>query len=312
MSLDPKFLRYDKLRHGMDHERYQWSMLERREPITWPNGAPLALWINVCVEHFPLNPQSSSFKAPGNMSMPYPDLRHYTLRDYGNRVGIFRILDALDRHRLQASFAINGEVAERYPYLVRRLAETGGELLAHGWNMDCAHSSAVDEDTERGWIRDTLAALGCLSDAPIRGWHGPARSQSARTPELLAEAGIAWCADWVNDELPYRFATEAGDLVNLPLSLELEDRFILGDNLHSETEYADQLIDAADCLLAEAQERGGRLLALNLHPWVIGQPHRIGQLERVFQHLRQFEDRLWLARPSEIIGAARNKGTIFS
>ena len=306
MSLDPKFLQYDKLRHGMDHARYQWSMLERREPIEWPNGAPLALWINVCVEHFPLNPQGAGFRAPGNMSMPYPDLRHYTLRDYGNRVGIFRILEALDRYRLQASFAINGELAERYPYLVRRLAETGAELLAHGWNMDCAHSSDVDEASERRWIADTLAVLGGFSNEPIRGWLGPARSQSQRTPELLAEAGLTWTADWVNDDLPYRFQTQAGALVNLPLSLELEDRWIIGDNLHSETEYADQLMDATDFLLAEAQERGGRLLALNLHPWVIGQPHRIGQLERVLQHLRQFQDQLWLARPSEIIGVAAN------
>ncbi len=304
MSLDEKFLSYEKLRHGMDHERYEWSMLERREPVTWPGNAPLALWINVCVEHFPLNPQSAGFKAPGNMTMPYPDLRHYTLRDYGNRVGIFRILEALDRHGFHASFAINGEVAERYPYLAQRLAEVGAELLAHGWNMDCAHSSAVDEQTERQWIRQTLAALEHLVDQPIRGWLGPARSQSSRTPELLDEAGITWCADWVNDDLPYRFRTDAGDLVNLPLSLELEDRFIINDNLHSETEYADQLIDAADFLMAEGRERGGRLLALNLHPWVIGQPHRIGQLERLFEHLYGLGDLVWSAAPSEIIAAA--------
>jgi peptidoglycan/xylan/chitin deacetylase (PgdA/CDA1 family) len=170
--------------------------------------------------------------------------------------------------------------------------------------MDCAHSSAVDEATERQWIRNTLEVLGPFSERPIRGWLGPARSQSGRTPELLAEAGLGWCADWVNDELPYRFHTTSGDLVNLPLSLELEDRFIIGDNLHSETEYADQLIDAADLLLAEGSKRGGRLLALNLHPWVIGQPHRIGQLERVFEHLRAFGDQLWNASPTPLIAAA--------
>lgn len=301
MSLDPKFLRYEKMRHGMDHARYDWSMLEQRATIEWPNRAPLALWINICVEHFPLNPQSPGFKAPGNMVMPYPDLRHYTLRDYGNRVGIFRILEALEKYRLEASFAVNGEVAQRYPYLLRRLAATGGELLAHGWNMDCAHSSAVEENLERQWISDTLAALQGFADQPVRGWLGPARSQSKRTPELLAEAGLGWCADWVNDELPYPFRTDKGALVNLPLAQELEDRFIIGDNLHSEVEYADQLIDAADFLLAEAKERGARLLTLNLHPWVIGQPHRIGQLERVFEHLRGFGDELWNAGPSRIL-----------
>ena len=300
MSLDDKFLRYDKLRRGMDHERYAWTMLEQRSALNWPVGKSLALWINVSVEHFPLNPDSAGFKAPGNMTMPYPDLRHYTLRDYGNRVGIFRILEALERHDLEASFAINGELAQRYPYLVRRLAERG-EIIAHGWNMDCTHHSGVDPATEQHWINATLDALAHYSNQPVRGWLGPARSQSFRTPELLAQAGIRWMADWVNDELPYSFNTEHGPLVNLPLSLELEDRFIIGDNLHSETEYGDQIIDAADFLLDEAQSTGhGRLLALNLHPWVIGQPHRIGQLERIFAHLAARRQELHNTLPSEL------------
>lgn len=305
MSLDEKFLRYEKLRYGMDHERYEWAMLTQREAIAWPSGAPLALWINVCVEHFPLNPRTTGFKAPGNMSMPYPDLRHYTLRDYGNRVGIFRILEALERYGFQASFAVNGEIAERYPYLIRQLLDHGGELLAHGWNMDCAHSSEVDTETERQWIRQTLSVLEQLSKQRVRGWLGPARSQSSCTPELLAEAGFEWFADWVNDELPYCVRTEMGRLINLPLSLELEDRFIIHDNLHSETEYADQLIDATDMLLRESAIDGGRLLTLNLHPWVIGQPHRIGQLERILEYLGNCRDHLWNVNPSQIIAATQ-------
>ncbi len=305
MSLGSKYLKYPNLRYGMDHDRYGWSMLERREPVQWPGDRPLAVWINVSVEHFPLDPDSPGFRAPGNMTMPYPDLRHFTLRDYGNRVGVFRIIEALERFDLQASFAVNGEVARRYPYLLRRLVDSGGELLAHGWNMDCAHSSAVDEATECEWIDETLAALAGVCQSPVRGWLSPARSQSARTPELLAKAGLHWFADWVNDELPFRFATAAGEMVNLPLSLELEDRFIIGENLHSETEYADQLIDAFDCLLSEARELScGRLLALNLHPWVIGQPHRIGELERFFIHVSSHRDQVWNANPSSIIERA--------
>jgi len=307
MSLDDRYLRYDKMRYGMDHERYPWSMLERRAPIHWPGGRPLAVWINVCLEHFPLNPQSPGFKAPGNMSMPYPDLRHYTLRDYGNRVGIFRVLEALTAAGLKASFAVNGELAERYPWLLRRLVDSGAELIAHGWNMDCAHSSAVDVDLERDWIQRTLAALARHLDGAVpAGWLGPARSQSSRTPELLAEAGMAWFADWVNDDLPYPFQTECGALYNLPLSFELEDRFVIDQNLHSETEYADQIIDAFDFLRSEAEERqAGRLLAVNLHPWIIGQAHRIGQLERVFEHFDRFREQVWNVNPSAIVDRVR-------
>jgi allantoinase len=303
MSLDPKFLHYPKRRHGMDHDRYAWSMLESRAPTIWPEGKPLALWINVCLEHFPLDAKGEGFKAHGSMTMPYPDLRHYTLRDYGNRVGVFRVIEALRAAGFTASFAVNGAVARRYPALMRRIA--GAEILAHGWDMDHVHFGGLDEARERRWIADTLAALTPHAPSGIRGWLSPARSQSQRTPELLREAGIGWCSDWVNDELPYRFETAHGPLATLPLPLELEDRFVIGENLHAESEWADQCIDAADFLLAEARALGaGRMLALNLHPWVIGQPHRIRHLERVLAHLAGMRDALWNVNPSAIVDHA--------
>jgi peptidoglycan/xylan/chitin deacetylase (PgdA/CDA1 family) len=305
MSLDAKFLQYPKRRHGMDHDRYTWSMLEDRAPVVWPDGKPLALWVNVSLEHFPLDAKGEGLKAHGSMTMPYPDLRHYTLRDHGNRVGVFRVMEALSAHGFDASFAINGELARRYPALLRRIAATGAEILAHGWNMDCVHHGGLDEARERQWIADTLAALSPHAPGGIRGWLSPARSQSQRTPELLREAGLQWCSDWVNDELPYRFETAHGPLATLPLPMELEDRFVIGENLHAESEWADQCIDAADFLLVEARTLGaGRMLALNLHPWVIGQPHRIKHLERVLAHLAAHRDALWHAMPSAILDHA--------
>lgn len=310
MSLDPDYLKYPQRRHGMDHDRYEWSMLAERAPVAWPGGKPLALWLNLSLEHFPLNPAGEGFKAPGSMTMPYPDLRHYTLRDYGNRVGVFRVLDALKTHNLEASIAVNGELAGRYPALLRRVQATGFELLGHGWNMDCVHYGGLDEARERDWIQRSLDALAPYAAQPIRGWLSPTRSQSDRTPELLREAGITWCADWVNDELPYPFNTDKGQLTNLPLSLELEDRFVIGENLHAESSYADQVIDACDFLLAEARDSGhGRLLALNIHPWVTGQPHRIKHLERVFAHLATQAGSIWNAAPSAIVAAAAQPET---
>lgn len=305
MSLDQEFLQYPMRRHGMDQDRYAFSMLAERKPVQWPDDKPLAVWLNLSLEHFPLNPEGKGFKAHGNMTKPYPDLRHYTLRDYGNRVGVFRVLKALEKAGLQASVAVNGEVAERYPALMRRLSRTSFELVGHGWNMDKVHFGGMDETAEAKLVADSLAALIPYTDKPIRGWLSPARSQSERTPELLRDAGIQWCADWVNDELPYRFDTANGPITNLPLSMELEDRFIVGQNLHAESEYADQIIDACDFLLEEARRTGhGRLLALNIHPWVMGQPHRIGHLERAFAHLRHHTALIWNAAPSTILDAA--------
>lgn len=249
----------------------------------WPDGKQLALWINLTLEHFPLNPAGEGFKPHGSIEMPYPDLRHYTLRDYGNRVGVFRVLDGLEKYGLRASAV----------------------LVAHGWNMDSVHHGGLSPERKSDYIQRTLNALAPYAEGLIRGWLSAARSQSENTPELLRQKGLAWFADWVNDELPYPFQTAHGPLTALPLSLELEDPFIVGENLHAEAEYADQMVDACEFLLEEAQRSGqGRLLALNIHPWVMGQPHRIRHLERVFAHLAGRAGLIWNAAPSQIIAAS--------
>jgi allantoinase len=301
MALDDTHLQYPKLRHGMDHDRYAWSMLQQRPPITWPGGATLALWINVSLQHFPLNPRGQPVKLPGAMSMPYPDLRHYTLRDYGNRVGIYRVLDALDAAGLKSSFAINACLAQQHPQLVRTVLARGDEVLAHSWSMDTPHAGGLAEAEEEALVKQTLQTWHDLGVQP-RGWLSPGKLQSPNTPELLRRHGIHYLCDWVNDELPYPFHTAQGDLWSLPLGTELEDRFVIMDNLHAEGEWADQVMDAFDLLLAESRAEGGRVLSLSLHPWVIGQPHRMRHLDAVLAHISGRAG-VWNAMPGAIVDA---------
>jgi allantoinase len=299
MALDQTHLGYPKRRYGMDHERYDWSMLSARPRVSWPSAKPLAVWINVSLQHFPMNP-SSKFRLPGSMTMPYPDLRHFTLRDYGNRVGIYRFLRAFDSHGIRPSFAINAELALRYPVLMRDIRARGDEVLGHSWSMDTPHVGGLALEDERLVVQRALATLRELSGQSVRGWLSPGKLQSPNTPELLKAEGIEFFADWVNDELPYRFRTANGDLWNLPLATEIEDRFVVMDNLHAEASWAEQVIDAFELLLAEAREQGGRLLTLSLHPWVMGQPHRIKHLESVLAHIAASSE-VWQAAPGEII-----------
>ncbi|MFT7286242.1 MAG: allantoinase [Halieaceae bacterium] len=302
MTLDPKYMSYPQRRYGMDHERYDWSMLADRKPLSWPDGAKLALWVNVSLQFFPMNQRGVPFPPPGGMTMPYPDLRHFTLRDYGNRVGIYRVLEALNSRGVRASFAVNGQLAERTPGLVKEVA-AHGELIGHGWNMDTPHYGGLERSTEQAQVSDSLEALRALSGQAVRGWLSPGRNESEHTPELLAEQGIDYLCDWVNDDMPYPFHTNKGPLVALPLSTELEDRFVIQNNLHSESSWQEQVCDACDMLLVEAQTQGGRLLTLSLHPWLIGQPHRIGKLEAVLDYI--LEQNIWSATPSEIVGQWR-------
>src|SRR5437763_2957848 len=135
MSVPPDYLEYPKRRYGMDHERYLWSMLPRRDKVRWPGGARVALMVVPALEWFPLDMTGKPFKPPGAMVTPYPDLRHYTLRDYGNRVGVYRVLRLLDELRLRASWAINSRVAVRYPSLLRTIVERGDEVVGDGIDM---------------------------------------------------------------------------------------------------------------------------------------------------------------------------------
>lgn len=300
MTLDKRFLDYPHRGYGMDHERYDWSMLSERPPVQWPNQAKLALWVNVCLQFFPLNQQGKPFKVPGGMTMPYPDLRHYTLRDYGNRVGIYRFLKAFDQYGIKPTFAINTRLAERNPYLLDSIKERGDEIACHGLHMDALHYGGQDEQEERELVKTAVNGLRELSGQDVIGWLSPARSESQNTPDLLTEQGIAYFSDWVNDDMPYSFKTRHGELTAMPLSNELEDRFILMNNLHSEESYAEQICDACDYLLGEAETGGGRILTLNIHPWMLGQPHRIGKLEAVLDYVMDKKG-VWSASAADIM-----------
>jgi peptidoglycan/xylan/chitin deacetylase (PgdA/CDA1 family) len=237
------------------------------------------------------------------MTMPYPDLRHFTLRDYGNRVGIYRFLRAFDAFGSRPSFAINAELALRYPALMADIRARGDEVLGHSWSMDTPHGGGLAIEDEGATIQRSLATLRELSGQAVRGWLSPGKLQSPNTPELLKAEGIDYFCDWVNDELPYLFRTAQGELWNLPLATEIEDRFVVMDNLHAEASWAEQVIDAFELLLAEAKtEQAGRLLTLSLHPWVMGQPHRIKHLEMVLKHISASNE-VWQAQPGEIIDA---------
>ncbi|TRX54985.1 polysaccharide deacetylase family protein [Thalassomonas sp. M1454] len=300
MALDNSYLQYPERSYGMDHNRYDWSMLAQRKPVQWPNGKKLAVWVNVGLQQFPLDQKGVPFKVPGGMTMPYPDLRHFSLRDYGNRVGLYRFLKAFDKYGVKPTFAINTELAEQNPYLLDVILKREDELMCHGWNMDSLHFGGQEQAAEAELVTKSVQRLREISGQAIRGWISPAKNQSENTPELLKANGIDFHCDWVNDDMPYAFNTNNGSMWSMPLSTELSDQFVLMNNLHSEQSYVEQIIDATSMLAAEADSQGGRILALQIHPWLLGQPHRIAKLEQVLAHLAARDD-VWFAHASEIL-----------
>ena len=301
-GLKDDYLKYSQRHYGYDHTWYEWSMLGQRKAVAWPNDKALAVWINVSLQHFPLNQQGKPFKVPFGMTMPYPDLRHYSLRDYGNRVGVYRFLKLFEANQLPVTYAINASLVDLAPPLIERIGRSAAEIIAHGWDMDHLHSPDLSESDELALIERSVKKLALTTGQPIRGWLSPARNQSWQTLGLLPKAGIAYCLDWVNDEMPYPVKVGTGPLTMLPLNTEIEDSFVMGNNLHSEDEWVDQVTDAIDFLIREAkQTSAARMLGISLHPWLTGQPHRIGCVERVVQHLISHQSDIWFATPGSIV-----------
>ncbi|MEE4454001.1 polysaccharide deacetylase family protein [Novosphingobium resinovorum] len=282
MSLDPGYLEYPMRRQGMDHDLYPWSNIAERPPLALPGGATMAVAPLVSLEWFPIVPGEAPFRAPGHMQTAYPDFRHYTAREYGTRVGFYRLLDAFAKVGAKATIAVNAVIAERYPSIIADILAAGHEIVAHATDMDATIDSTVPEDKERAMIvaaRDTLAAA--IGAAP-KGWMSLARQQSWNTPRLLVEEGFDYCLDWVNDDLPYVQSTKAGPLVAVPYNHELSDRQVIVVQQHSAESYVEQMKDAFNWL---AGEGAPRVLPLHLTPYVMGLPFRMGAFEGLLEWL---------------------------
>lgn len=300
MTLDPGYLEYPHRRKGMDHKLYPYSNLFERPPVHWPGGKSVAIWPVISLEWFPMVPSDTPFRAPGHMQTAYPDYRHYTAREYGTRIGLFRLLDAFEAVGAKVSVACNSAIADRYPAIIDALVQGGHEIVAHSTDMNGTIASGLPQADERALIAGSLDALERASGTRPRGWLSIARSQSFATPRLLAEAGLDYMCDWVNDELPYAMTTEAGGIVNLPLNHELSDRQIINVQQQSVDSYAQQMRDAYGWLATEAEAHGGRMLPLHLTPYIMGLPYRIDAFEALVRWLAE-QPGAWFATGSEIL-----------
>ena len=302
MALPDSYMRFANRKYGMDHDWYEWSMLHERPKVQWADGARVALWVNVALEFFPLDQPVDPFKAPGGMVTPYPDLRHYTLRDYGNRIGAFRVFRILEELGIEPSVSFNSKVAQRYPRLMDEVVRRDWEVMANGVDMGKLHHGGLDKADEAAQIDESLGVLREMSGQPVTGWLSPARSESMNTLDLLAERGVQYVGDWYNDEMPYPLTTANGTIHAMPMSHELDDQTIQLQYQQSEISFAEQVEDAMSVVHRESSPTDGRILSLVIHPWMSGQPHRIQALRRALSSLIAHEG-VWTAPGSRILDA---------
>lgn len=275
---------------------FTYSPITERAPIRWPGGARVAVYIGLNIEHFLADRPSTSIW-PGTADLR-PDALNYGWRDYGARVGIWRTIEALDRHGIRPSVLLNSAVIEHHPQIVTAGVERNWVWLAHGQTNSILHTGfTVDEE------RRILAEItGDIADATGRrplGWMGPGLTETTHTPELLAELGFRYVLDWTNDDQPYPLTVPG--MLSVPYSVELNDLLIFGKG-YTGGEFVQMVIDQYEQLRADSAT-SGRVLALALHPFVIGQPFRHKYLEQVLKYLAAQPD-AWLTTTDEIAANA--------
>lgn len=303
MPVERSYL-FPELHQGMDHDHYDWSPLNAtRAKIEWPENARVALCVIVTMEHMEWSSPPGYHQVPnlagGYGPGPFPNVTAWSHREYGNRVGIFRVLDVLDKYGIKPTVAMDALTADHYPFLVRHCLGRGCEVIGHGISVNRMITSRMSEEEERAYIRTSMDALIRATGKPPIGWLGPEYGESTRTPTLLAQSGIRYVCDLVNDEQPYPLKVPEGELYSLPIALPLDDIFALWDRRMDIDRYGEIIKETFETLYLEGAHNG-RLLVLNLHPWLIGQPFRIGCLDAALGHIAQHKG-VWAATGAEVV-----------
>jgi len=280
----------------MDHPHYEYSALPRRGAVPLPEGSRLHAYVLLCLEHWDAEPEPGSVRDPrfvGEFGSFTPDYRSWTQREYGLRVGVFRVVDALREAGITPAVAANARVLRRLPGLVRQLDQRGCEWVAHGLSASDLMHSGMPLERQRACIAQSLQAFDdCVGRRPV-GWLSQDWGTSPDTFALLAQAGLGYTLDWCNDDQPFRLDTRPA-MTAVPLSAEWDDVQCQWLRYVSPHDHARLALDAFDRLRAECgQHARGAVFGLALHPWVCGMPSRIGALRRLLLELRARDGVAW-------------------
>jgi allantoinase len=268
-------------------ERLDYSPISQRKKLVLPGGARLALWVIVNVEEWDINEtMPRTVLTPPAGGSPMPDIPNWAWHEYGNRVGFWRMLEVFDHLFVPAALAINGSAIARYTAIVEAAKARNWEFIGHGFSQKNMQKVA----DEKADIARTAAAIRDVTGKPPRGWLGPGLTETWETPDLLAEAGYDYVCDWVLDDQPVRLKTRnGGSIVNLPYTQECNDVAMMLIQHHKASEYYDRAIDQFEQLHRDARE-SARVMALVVHPYIMGAPHRLKYFRTALAHIRGHKD----------------------
>ncbi len=262
-------------------ERIDYSPISSRPRLTLPGGARLAVWIIVNVEEW--NPREAlprTVLTPPAGGSPIPDVPNWSWHEYGNRVGFWRMLEVLDRVKTPVVLAINGSAIEAYEPIARAALDRGWEFIGHGFGQ----KNMQKVPDERADIAKTTAVIRDFTGRAPRGWLGPGLTETWETPDILADEGYDYICDWVLDDQPVLLKTRSRSLVSVPYTQECNDVAMILLQHHKASEYKDRAIDQFEQLYSDARE-SARVMALVVHPYIMGAPHRMRYFREALEHI---------------------------
>ncbi|WP_048646939.1 polysaccharide deacetylase family protein [Nitratireductor soli] len=278
-----------------EHNRFEFSAITDRPKLEWPEGARVALWVIPNVEHFLFDRPSSSIIQSTTGFVP--DVLNYAWRDYGVRVGIWRMMEIMERYGVKGTVALNSDVCAHYPSIIEAGNSLDWEWMGHGRNNSSV-ITGIPEIEERKIVQEAVSTITQATGIAPRGWLSPALTETHQTPDILAENGIRYLADWTNDDQPYEMRVRSGTMLAMPYSVEMNDYTAFLEQGLSGKDFGDAICDQFDQLYADGASTG-RVMSLCLHPFLIGQPHRAKHFARALKYITS-HDGVWLAKGGEI------------
>jgi allantoinase len=270
-------------------DRITYSPISDRPRLTLPGGARMVVWVIVNIEEWnPLEAMPRTVLTPPAGGSPIPDIPNWAWHEYGNRVGFWRLLEVFDELTIPAVLAINGSAIRSYEPIARAALDRGWEFMGHGFGQ----KNMQKVENEREDIVKTREAIRRFAGRPPRGWLGPGLTETWETPDLLAEEGFDYVADWVLDDQPVRLKTRNKPIVNLPYTQECNDVAMMLIQHHVAAEYRNRAIDQFDQIYRDSSN-SARVMALVVHPYIMGVPHRLRYFREALQHMRTRSDVLF-------------------
>ena len=284
----------------MDYGPFPYVPINRRARWKWPNGAQLAVWVIPNLEFFSLNTPLAGHPFEKAHDYKAPTVRAWGQRDYGNRVGVFRLMDVLSKYDIRATATTNTDICDHHPQIIEDAVKLGWEFMGHN-KTNSTRLTALSPEDERALIRSCTERLQQATGKKPLGWLGSALAETWHTLDYLAENDYLYVSDWVNDDQPYRMRTSGKELVYLPYSYEVNDSNQINYRFSTADDFAAIVRNSFDVLYAEGAQ-SARVMAICLHPFMIGVPHRIGALDGALKYIRS-HDGVWFATGEEIVRA---------